>query len=84
MVATSPKGSGKSTALNHVLQGRVGVLHVRITPADVDMMKAIVRSLQVHPEFLECSEHDFVLEVCRPFKEQHSSYPVVVLDMEGD
>ena len=84
VVATSPKGSGKSTVLNHVLRGRVGVLLVRITPADVDMIKAIVRALNVNPDFLEGSEHDFVLELCRAFKEQHSSYPVIVLDMEGD
>ena len=87
-VVTAPKGCGKTTAIHHALDGRVGVVVVKVQAmaAMPDIKQLLVSALGVSDgKVVDGNAEDFIEEVCTRFAHEHPGLkPVFVFNIEGD
>ena len=87
-VVTAPKGCGKTTAIHYALDGRVGVVVVKVQAmaAMPDIKQLLVSALGVSDgKVVDGNAEDFIEEVCTRFAHEHPGLkPVFVFNIEGD
>ena len=88
IVVTAPKGCGKTTAIHYALDGRVGVVVVKVQAmaAMPDIKQLLVSALGVSDgKVVDGNAEDFIEEVCTRFAHEHPGLkPVFVFNIEGD
>jgi hypothetical protein len=88
LVVTAPKGCGKSTVIHHVLDGRAGVLLVKVENKDKvpDIQKLVVQVLGVSSgDPVGGDRMGFITEVNARYSKEHGGIlPVYVINVEGD
>ena len=88
LVVTAPKGCGKTSAIHHALDGRVGVAVVKVQAMAVvpDIKQLLVSALGVSDgKIVDGNAEKFIEEVCARFAREHAGLkPVFVFNIEGD
>jgi energy-coupling factor transporter ATP-binding protein EcfA2 len=79
IIVYGPKTSGKSTTVNHVLEGRKGVIRVSYQK-DTNLIKEIGRILKVPTSEISLN---MVETIFREFKKVYGSFPIISVDING-